>query len=472
MKSKKLLSRLIATSVAAGTLAFAPTIDLDYGVINIKAANVAHAEVKEYVGVGDYVFSDEMNIGQIKEKAKLYAQRNALEQAGIFVTSLTEVKNGIVTKDEIMTIAGNILKIIDTEYTLITINDKSGIAKYRATVKAQIDTNTLTDAINKFTERNAQERSQLVEQTKSQQRIIEEQAKRIAELEKLIANTKNAQDNEKIDAEIKSIDKETLYAQKLEEANKLRNQGNHKEAIKIYDEAIQLNPNKAAAYSGRSRSYFSNGNYMNALEDITKAIEFEPNEETYYNLRGSIYHILGFLGSSENYHKAIADYRRAIQLKPDDINYKNLADSYGLIGDSKNQLESLNKAISINPEATTYDDYCELAVANYREKNHQQAIKAYNKAIEMEPNKTAAYEGRANIYVALKDYNNAIKDFTKLIEIDPNDSGLTKNITTTVYVFKDNISVYEQRAYCYTMIGDNKKAEADLDKARELGYKA
>ena len=41
--------------------------------------------------------------------------------------------------------------------------------------------------------------------------------------------------------------------------------------------AIELDPNNAMAYLGRSSIFTNNGNYERAIADATKAIELNPN---------------------------------------------------------------------------------------------------------------------------------------------------------------------------------------------------
>ena len=211
---------------------------------NIFASNV-HAEIKTYTGIGDYVLSEDVPPGDIKSKAKMYAEKNALEQAGVFVSGLTEVKNNVVSKDEIVTIVGGILKIIDVKFEIIPLNDAAGIAKYRATVTAQVDINLLDDAIKNWLNRDSNEKANLVQQNKSQQQIIADLQKRIAELEKQAANAKTTQDRQNVQANFTEIDKETLAAQKFEESNRLYAQKNYQGAISKYTEAIKLKPNYA-----------------------------------------------------------------------------------------------------------------------------------------------------------------------------------------------------------------------------------
>lgn len=221
---------------------------------NFFASNV-HAEIKTYTGVGDYVLSEDVPPGDIKSKAKMYAEKNALEQAGVFISGLTEVKNNIVSKDEIITIVGGILKIIDTKFEIIPLNDAAGIAKYRATVTAQIDTNLLDAAIKNWLNRDSSEKANLVQQNKAQQETIADLQKKIAELEKQAANVRTAQDRQTVQSNFTEIDRETLAAQKLEKGNKLVEQEDYQGAILKYSESIQLNQNYAAAYVNRGITY-------------------------------------------------------------------------------------------------------------------------------------------------------------------------------------------------------------------------
>ena len=64
------------------------------------------AQVKTYTGVGEYFMSDFETLDIAKQRALLYAKRNATEQAGVLIESRTEVINAEVSKDEINTMSG------------------------------------------------------------------------------------------------------------------------------------------------------------------------------------------------------------------------------------------------------------------------------------------------------------------------------------------------------------------------------
>lgn len=54
-------------------------------------------------------------------------------------------------------------------------------------------------------------------------------------------------------------------------------------AIELFDEAIDLNPNFAAAYHERGRAKLLNGDKEGSVEDMKKSLELNPKEE---NLNG------------------------------------------------------------------------------------------------------------------------------------------------------------------------------------------
>ena len=90
-----------------GVAAFSPVIE----VCSFPIISIAHAEVKTYTGTGEYLMSDGETMDIAKQGAKMHAIRNAQEQAGIFLSSRSEVKNGKLTKDEIETFTVGVVKV-------------------------------------------------------------------------------------------------------------------------------------------------------------------------------------------------------------------------------------------------------------------------------------------------------------------------------------------------------------------------
>ncbi|MFB2877694.1 tetratricopeptide repeat protein [Floridanema aerugineum] len=87
--------------------------------------------------------------------------------------------------------------------------------------------------------------------------------------------------------------------------------GEYEEAIKDFDQAIEINSNWAEAFYNRGLAYGKLAEYHKAIEDYTRALEINSHWADVYNNRGNAYYKLG------DYEKAIADYDAAIKINPE-----------------------------------------------------------------------------------------------------------------------------------------------------------
>ncbi len=236
----------------------------------------------------------------------------------------------------------------------------------------------------------------------------------------------------------------------------------YREGIKDFNKAIGLEPKYASPYYNRSWANYGLKNYRQGVEDANKAIQLDPNPNTPY----SYYHRAKSLAALGNYQEAIEDYGRAIQIDPTyswSFFYRGLA--FMNLGKIDQAREDFKKAASLgNKEAQSClrADGTLSAVAWYTKglrlrssypKNNREALKAFDKAIEIDPNYAQAYLQRAYIYndggqypeslresdraikldpklamafnsrgvarTGMRDYREGIKDFNKAIELDP-----------------------------------------------------
>ena len=286
------MKKFLAALLTAGTLFTCATAD---------------AEVRTYTGTDEYIMSEFETIDIAKQRAKQKAERVAVESAGVFVESTTEVSNLMVTKDEIFTMAGGILKVVDVQYQLTPLDDGKSLI-VRATVKADID----SDDVAKWLNRAPGERSELVAQNKELQAAIDAQDKQIADLKARLAAAENNQDKAQISQQFAAEDKIFQANQKLEDALKLYYAGNLNAALQSCAQAVEFNPNTALAYSLRGTIYYQLGQYQNAITDLTKAAAFNPSDEKIFYNRALSYIKL------QDYRSAAMDFTTAIQLNPND----------------------------------------------------------------------------------------------------------------------------------------------------------
>ena len=274
--------------------------------------SLAHAEIREYTGTDTAMFdfgeNDEKIVNTVKSMARLRAELAAKEKAGVYIKSYSKSINSILSEDEISTITNGIVEVVNVEYKQLPYEANNVscqsygkvVFMYEATVKVKIDTNGISNYLN----RNQQDKANLVSQNIMLQQSINNNNNEFEDLSKRseIANTEQERNN--IKSELNKVDKDFLYNQKIEEANRLRYEESS-EAIKKYNEAIQINPNKALAYLALGYRYEYMGviynidyygttnydmKYYNmALEKYNLAIKMEPNNHSAYLRRGSLY---------------------------------------------------------------------------------------------------------------------------------------------------------------------------------------
>jgi tetratricopeptide (TPR) repeat protein len=96
----------------------------------------------------------------------------------------------------------------------------------------------------------------------------------------------------------------------------------------------------------------------------------------------------------------------------------------------------------------TYKKLIEKCDENMATKNYEKVLELSHKAILKKPNKPEGYYYKGGAYERLFRYTEAIKNFNKVIEIDP-----------------DFLSIYSYRGNCYAEMGNWNKAIIDLNKA-------
>ena len=88
------------------------------------------------------------------------------------------------------------------------------------------------------------------------------------------------------------------------------NMNNPEEALKDFDRAVKIDPNRADGYLGRANTLNTMGRYGESLDDYDRAIDINPKLANAYVNRAIAYSHLG------EYEKAIADYEKGLELDP------------------------------------------------------------------------------------------------------------------------------------------------------------
>ncbi|MEM9351506.1 MAG: tetratricopeptide repeat protein [Planctomycetota bacterium] len=96
-------------------------------------------------------------------------------------------------------------------------------------------------------------------------------------------------------------------------------EGDYRQAIDAYGEAIARNQSFSLAYVNRALAYVQVGSFQKAINNFNQAIRNEPSEANHYYLRGITHERLG------EYQKALDSYQLAILNNPESADYYRAA---------------------------------------------------------------------------------------------------------------------------------------------------
>lgn len=417
-------------------------------VLGVLFAAVAGATVKLYtVSAEDYP-SEVESMDISKQRALEKAVKKAKKEAGVYLKTYSRSVNSELTDDEIFAITSNSYKIVgEPKYTreIVKHSDETSIIVWKVNVDVQVD----DSEIQSWLKRDDNEKLQIINQTRDAQKKSDENELKIENLREQYRHATSQAEKDSIHKQMSNADREFLANQKLDEGLKLYYAGDYNGTIKICNEVIKLNPNLYGAYAYRGLSYYYLNQFDKAIQDYNKAIQLNPdnNLEYFYFGLGTAY------GQLQQYDLSIKNFDKTIQIN------SNLSEAYigrGVSYTRLNQyvqaIQDFNRALQLNPNSS--EAYISRGAIYIELKQYDTAIQDFNNAILLNTNYVEAYIFRGCAYAFKKNFSQAIDDETKAIQLNPNDA-----------------RAYNFRGLFYKLIGDEAKSQADLSKAKSLGWK-
>lgn len=423
------------------------------------------AETKTFIKEYTYQASEDDSRNSSRVTAMREVKRLLLEELGIYLESITEVKNFQLTRDQITSLTAGIVK---TEI----VNEKWDGHTYWIRTKIAANTGEVIKSIDIL--RNDRVKSKELEEIRKRSDDILEENKKLREELKLAKGEAKQEVKDKYDKLIKKLSAifwfesgiinygKGAYDAAFDDFDKAieldRNFGNayahrgitysilgkNDEAILDYDKAIELNPKNVEVIYLRGLTYRTLGKYNEAILDYSKTIELNLNKVEAYYHRGSAYLFL------KNYDGAILDYNKAIELDQKYVNaYIYRGVTYSKLNKYNQEILDYDKALELNPKEVEVYNYRGTASAAL--KNYDRAILDYNKAIELNPKYVNAYFNRGLTYYSLNKNNEAILDYSKVIELYPK-----------------SVMAYYLRACSHSILGHKVNAIQDLTKAIQM----
>jgi len=189
------------------------------------------------------------------------------------------------------------------------------------------------------------------------------------------------------------------------------------------------------------------------------------------------YDVLGVTKTS-SHHEVKQQYRKlALKFHPDrnpssesGEHFKEISEAYAVISDpQKKQVYDQHGHAGVDGRYSNEDifqgtqragfDFNDVwgwrnkGLALYFLGKYEEAIKCYDKAIEIDPNDADVWNNKGDSMDSLGKYEEAITSYDKAIEIDPNDA-----------------DVWNNKGDSMDSLGNNDEAKKCYDKSKELGH--
>ena len=292
-------------------------------------------------------------------------KRLLLEELGTYLQSISEVKDGVLTKDEIVTLTAGVVR---TE--IISEHWDGKVYRLKARIKA--DPDYVIKAIDRL--RKDRQKSKDLEESQARAKQYLNEIERLKqELAKAKGEALKRKQIEYGQA-VKNLSAEDWF----EKGYSFHISNQYEEAIMAYTRVLDINPLNAKAYNSRGIAWAKKGNHDRAIADYNKALEINPRDAKAYNNRGIAWADKG------NHDRSIADY---------------------------------NKALDINPRYAKA--YYNRGNAWADKGNHDKAIADYNMALEIDPRYAEAYCCRGLAWADKGDFWQASADARKGLSLNP-----------------------------------------------------
>ena len=251
------------------------------------------------------------------------------------------------------------------------------------------------------------------------------------------------------------------------------NTGHLKEGVMVFNQVLEAHPKLVSAYLGRGTAYALGQQLPQAIKDFAKAISIDPACGDAWKRRGQSRAAMG------QDLEALQDLTQAMRLLNDYECHHQRGIVYHKMHDYKAALLDFKNAIKMNGNSAVSWNYyglCENAIGQT-----EKAIKAYSKAISLDPSFKEGWTNMAQVYRDCGDALNAEKFFAQALALDAsyvhayNLRGLERygcgdiraalaDFSQGCVVAPSDKSVLYMKAVCHMSLGQSHQAVAFFNK--------
>ena len=233
----------------------------------------------------------------------------------------------------------------------------------------------------------------------------------------------------------------------LQGRNTLRNGHSadaYRQAIGLFDQAIDKDPNFALAYTGLAdASVRMWGETKESIWAQKATLAAQQAERLSSNLP-EVHMSLGAVYSNTGKNaQAISELKKALQLAPNsDEAYRNLGDAYSRNGQSAEAIAAYQKAISANPY--NWLNHVAIGKAYFDLGDSAKALPEFQKVTEIAPDNPVGFMDIGSLYLRDGKWSESIPQFEKALALAP-DADTYSNLGTAYFWLKN----FEQATRMY-----------------------
>ena len=379
-------------------------------------ASPSWAEVRMITTTGEYRMGDHDTRADAKRIALQDAKRLALEKAGTYLESITEIKNFQLGRDEIRAYTAGVVEVTEQQ-TRSTMEGETTVV--RVDMICRIDSDVVTRQIDAL-RKNETVKAELLQARQETDRLRKELDAKTRELSAVTSKTETetiAQARRKV---LTGQDVNSLLTQAWVAlggsggsltASSSSIEGRRR-ARGLIEQALALDTSNSDVHERMGVLLAEEGNLEGAIAEFRTAIRLKPDDARAHNNLGIVLKAKGDLEG------AITAYRTAIGLKPDEaLAYNNLGNALTAKGDLEGAIAAFRTAIRLQPDDA--DVHYNLGVALYDKGDLEGAITAYRTAIRLQPDHAGAHYA---LGIALKDKGRrveATREFREYLRLTP-----------------------------------------------------
>ena len=293
-----------------------------------------------------------------------------------------------------------------------------------------IDLEKMNEDVRKHSEERKKEEEKKKKEEEERKKKEEEEKKKKEEEEKYNAMTpeeKLEEDNHKKADEIKA------------QGNVAFKNKNFDEAIKLYQQAIDLYPKEMVYYLNSAKCYLEKKDFDKSIELCKHVCENCRD----FTRRATAFGIMGYA------YKAKGKLDEALKAFEDSQMEKNDERIKQAHKDTLKLKKEQEELAYINPEIAEQEN--QKANELYTSGKYPEALKIYEEAIKRNPKLPKYYTNRAQCYIKLMEFYRAIEDCERAIKLDPK-----------------TLKAYQKKANCHFITKEYHKVLQTVDDGLKL----